>query len=92
MRAKLASDYPDLEIVLVEDRSTDDTPRIADAIAARDPRVRVVHIDSLPEGWLGKVHALEVGVKASTGEWFLLSDADVHLSPTILKRTTGSPI
>jgi len=87
MEAKLACDYPDLEIVLVEDRSTDDTPRIADAIAARDARVRVVHVDHLPEGWLGKVHALDTGVRASTGEWFLLSDADVHLSPTILKRT-----
>jgi hypothetical protein len=92
MRAKLSSDYPDLEIVLVEDRSTDDTPRIADAIAASDPRVRVVHIEALPEGWLGKVHALDVGVRASTGEWFILSDADVHLSPTILKRTIAQAI
>lgn len=86
-RAKLATDYPDLEVVLVEDRSTDDTPRIADALAAADPRVRVVHVDHLPEGWLGKVHALDVGVRGSTGEWFILSDADVYLSPSILRRT-----
>src|SRR5678816_2035205 len=90
MQAKLACDYADLEVVLVEDRSTDTTPRIADELAARDPRVRVIHLTQLPAGWLGRVHALDQGVRAATGEWLLFSDADVHLSPTVLSRIVAS--
>jgi hypothetical protein len=90
--AKLACEYPNLELVLVEDRSTDDTPRVADEIAARDPRVRVIHVRELPEGWLGKLHALDQGVRASTGEWLLFSDADVHLSASLLRRVVAAAL
>ena len=51
--------YPNLEILVVDDRSTDRTGEIARDIAARDSRVRVLTIDSLPPGWTGKTHALE---------------------------------
>ncbi len=88
-RAKLACDYPDLEIVIVEDRSIDKTPEIADRLAASDPRIQVVHLTELPPGWLGKVHALHRGVLASRGEWILFSDADVHLSPSLLRRVVA---
>lgn len=88
-RAKLDCDYPNLELVLVDDRSTDDTGKIADRLAESDPRVRVVHVRELPGGWLGKVHALHQGVLASSGEWLLFSDADVHLSRTLLRRVVA---
>ncbi len=85
----LAVDYPDLEVVLVDDRSTDGTGVLVDRIAAGDPRVQPVHISQLPEGWLGKVHALEVGAATATGEWLLFTDADVHFEPAALRRAVA---
>jgi glycosyltransferase involved in cell wall biosynthesis len=81
-----AQDYPDLEVVAVDDRSSDGTGAILDGIAAADPRVRSLRVRALPDGWLGKVHALERGVEAATGEWFLFTDADVHFGPGSLSR------
>ena len=89
MASRLAEDYPDLEMVLVDDRSTDGTGAIAEAAAAHDPRVRVLHLDTLPDGWLGKVHALHRGVEQARGEWLLFTDADVHLAPGTLRTVIG---
>jgi glycosyltransferase involved in cell wall biosynthesis len=79
-------DYPHLEILLVNDRSEDETGTIIDRVAAADPRVRAIHITDLPAGWLGKVHALDRGCAAADGQWLLLTDADVHFSPGVLRR------
>lgn len=86
LRARLADGYPALEVIVVDDRSSDDTGAIADRIAASDPRVRVVHLDALPEGWLGKLHAMQRGVEAARGDYLLFSDADVHWQPGTLQR------
>ncbi|MCS6809196.1 MAG: glycosyltransferase family 2 protein [Bacteroidota bacterium] len=74
----LASDYTAIEVLLVNDRSTDNTGAIMEDIASRDKRVRVIHITSLPEGWLGKVHALHVASQQALGKYILFTDADVH--------------
>lgn len=71
-----------LELVLVDDRSTDATPQIADRIAARDPRCRVVHNRELPAGWMGKSHACHRGAAGATADWLLFTDADVRLAPS----------
>jgi Glycosyltransferase like family 2 len=84
MRSRLVEGYPALEVVLVDDRSTDGTSALVDAIAAEDPRVRAMHLTSLPPGWLGKLHAMKEGLRLATGEWLLFSDADVHLAPGTL--------
>lgn len=81
MATRLADDYPELEIVFVDDRSSDGTGEAVSAVAQDDSRLNVVRVDELPPGWLGKVHALNAGVGAATGEWLLFSDADVHLTP-----------
>lgn len=85
----LASDYPDLEIVLVNDRSSDATGDLMEAMAAHDPRVQVVHLHSLPPGWLGKNHAMHQGARRASGRWILFSDADVVFQPDTLARAVG---
>jgi hypothetical protein len=86
LKSKLTVDYPALEIVVVDDRSTDETGAIIDRIAADDARVTAVHIGTLPDGWLGKVHALHVGAQVAKGDYLIFSDADVHFEKSALKR------
>ena len=89
VRTLLAQDYPDLEIILVDDRSTDATGEILDRLAAEDDRARVIHITGLPDGWLGKVNALRCGVEASRGDFVLFTDADVHFAPGALRKAVA---
>jgi Glycosyl transferase family 2 len=89
LRSKLAQDYPDLEVVAVNDRSTDGTGAVMERVAAEDPRLKVLHVSELPSGWLGKLHAMHLGVEASNGDWILLSDADVHLAPGTMRKAVA---
>lgn len=86
LEAKLNSDYPNIEFILVDDRSSDGTGGIIDSAAAADSRVKALHVTTLPPGWLGKVNALNQGLAAASGEWLLFSDADVHFSKDALKK------
>jgi glycosyltransferase involved in cell wall biosynthesis len=79
-------DYPHLEVVAVDDRSTDATGQILDDFAALHPRLRVVHVVDLSPGWLGKPHALQKAYEAATGEWLVFTDADVRFKPDVLRR------
>ncbi len=82
----LAQDYPAFDITVIDDGSTDATPRLLAAWAARDPRVRVGRVAELPAGWAGKAHALHTGVGLTTGEWLLFTDADTRHAPDTLRR------
>jgi glycosyltransferase involved in cell wall biosynthesis len=86
--ASLATiDYPNLEIIAVDDRSTDATARILDDFAAVHPHFRVVHVAELPAGWLGKPHALQRAYEASRGDWLLFTDADVWFKSDVVRRS-----
>jgi glycosyltransferase involved in cell wall biosynthesis len=77
--------YPCLEILVVDDRSSDRTGAIARDFARTDPRVRVLTIDELPPGWTGKTHALDRAAQAAQGEWFWFVDADTRFVPDNLR-------
>jgi glycosyltransferase involved in cell wall biosynthesis len=79
-------DYPELEIIGVDDRSEDATAGILDEFAARHARFRSIHVAELPDAWLGKPHALQKGYEAASGEWLLFTDADVRFQPDALRR------
>jgi hypothetical protein len=81
-----ALDYPNLEIIAVDDRSLDSTGAILEEFARRYSRLRVLHVAELPDGWLGKPHALQKGYEASSGEWLVFTDADVRFAPDALRR------
>jgi chlorobactene glucosyltransferase len=77
VRALLAQTYPDLELIVVNDRSVDRTGEIL----AQFGEVIVVHGEEPPPGWLGKPWALHQGSARATGEWLLFVDADVIYHP-----------
>ncbi|HEY3044035.1 MAG TPA: glycosyltransferase family 2 protein [Vicinamibacterales bacterium] len=82
----LRLDYPALEIVIVNDRSTDETGEILARLARQHSRLTLTTIQTLPEGWLGKNYALQVGADAATGDLILFTDADVVFEPSTLRR------
>jgi cellulose synthase/poly-beta-1,6-N-acetylglucosamine synthase-like glycosyltransferase len=89
VRSLLGLDYPNLQITVVNDRSTDETATILTRIASEDSRLNVVTIASLPPGWLGKNNAMHVGAAQSSGEWLLFTDADVVFAPDALRRAVA---
>jgi chlorobactene glucosyltransferase len=79
-------DYPRCEVILVNDRSTDETAAIANSLAAGRSNFTVISLDKLPAGWTGKCHALDVGVRHASGEWFAFLDADSSLHRSALRQ------
>jgi len=85
----LSLDYQNYEIIAIDDRSTDRTGEIMEEVAASPAAhgcLRVIHIESLPSGWLGKTHAMWTAAKQATGNWLLFTDADVLFKPDSLRR------
>ena len=89
LRSLLKLDYPALEIIVINDRSSDRTGEILAKLADQFPDLLVVHVTELPEGWLGKNHALYLGAERAHGELLLFTDADVVMNPSSLRRAVG---
>jgi chlorobactene glucosyltransferase len=85
-RSVLASRYTPLELIVVDDRSTDDTAEIAGRIAGDDPRLRLIRGAERPDGWYGKPWACVQGFRAARGDLILFADADTEHDPTLLGR------
>lgn len=85
----LTCDYPNLQLIAVDDRSTDATGRIMQSIAAHPDaqgKLRVLHVTELPSGWLGKPHAMALAAATTQADWLLFTDADVLFAPDVLRR------
>ncbi|MDH5369166.1 MAG: glycosyltransferase, partial [Gammaproteobacteria bacterium] len=80
VQSLLLQDYPNFKIILVNDRSNDNTGEIIERLA-KDERVKAIHITELPENWLGKVHAQSVALNEVNAEWVLFTDADINFKP-----------
>ena len=86
----LATTYPNLELIVVDDSSTDGTAQIAREAAAGDARVRVVTCPPLPEGWFGKQWACATGAKIARGSVLQFTDADTIHAPDLVPRSINA--
>ena len=80
----LAQDYPNVEVIVLDDRSTDATPQILQQLSTQSNRLKIIHGADLPKGWAGKPHALFQTSAAAHGDWLCFVDADTFLSPNTL--------
>jgi len=80
LQSLLGQDYPNFEIVVVDDRSSDRTAEIVEAMSQHDERIRLLRLTELPAGWAGKVHALWRGISVARGDYFCLTDADGRMT------------
>src|SRR5258706_75237 len=85
----LAQDYPDYEVIVVDDRSSDATPAILAQEKVCNARLRIVRVEALPAGWLGKNHALHRGAHEAAGTILIFADADVVLRPDTVTRAVA---
>ena len=89
LRTVLGQDYPHLEAILVNDRSTDGTGRTMEHLTAGRGDATVIQVEELPEGWLGKNNAIHVGTERASGDWLLFTDGDIHFHPAAFRRAVA---
>ncbi len=93
LNSLLAQDYPNLRIIAVDDRSTDQTPSIIDSIAARHPeKLRAMHVTELPPGWLGKTHAMALAARHASTDYLLFTDADIVFRSDVIRRALSCAV
>jgi len=94
IESTLRQDYPNFDVIAINDRSEDQTGAVLDQIASENSRLRVLHIPrgNPPTGWTGKNNALQVGTRGATGDWLLFVDSDVILQAGALRATVGECI
>ncbi|MDQ2832687.1 MAG: glycosyltransferase family 2 protein [Acidobacteriota bacterium] len=89
----LAQDYANLQIIAVNDRSTDKTGDLLSSLAQQHPdRLRVLHISELPTGWLGKTHAMALAARQATTDFLLFTDGDVLFRFDAIRRALANAV
>ncbi len=91
----LAQDYPNFEVIVLEDRSTDGTGEILEDLAKQNDKLRIINGADLPKGWAGKPHALfqaSAAAHGTPGAWLCFVDADTFLSPATLSSCYAKAI
>jgi glycosyltransferase involved in cell wall biosynthesis len=90
LRSLVALDLRNYEIIAVNDRSRDKTGEIMDQLADEQPqKLKTLHIEDLPSGWLGKTHAMWTGAQLACGDWLLFTDGDVFFQPDAVRRAVA---
>jgi len=97
LKSLIEQDYANLKILAVDDRSTDATGAIIDALAARHPdRLRALHVKTLPDNWLGKPHAMAMAARDAIAidrpDYLLFTDADVFFEPQAIRRSLAHAV
>ncbi len=92
VEAILGQDYPNFNVIVLEDRSTDATGEILGSLAAQNDKLKVINGSDLPKGWAGKPYALFQASASAHGEWFCFVDADTFLSSTTLSSCYAKAI
>jgi chlorobactene glucosyltransferase len=80
VESMLAQDYPNIEVIVLDDRSSDSTPEILRQLSAQNDKLKIISGSDLPEGWAGKPHALHQASASARGEWLCFVDADTVVS------------
>jgi len=93
LHSLLAQDYSNLQIIAIDDRSTDQTGAIIDTIASQHPdRLRTLHITELSPGWLGKTHAMALAARQAPSDYLLFTDADVLFRSDAIRRALAHTV
>jgi chlorobactene glucosyltransferase len=92
VESALGQDYPNIEVIVLDDRSTDLTPTQLREVASRDSRLLPINGTDLPAGWAGKPHALYQASAAARGEWLCFVDADTFLAPQAISSCYAKAI
>ena len=82
----LSNDSRNLELIVVDDHSTDGTAEIVREVTTEDSRVQLVNAPALPDNWGGKPHSCFTGAASATGDYLVFVDADVALEPDAIER------
>lgn len=91
LQSAVDQDYAHFDVIAIDDRSTDNTGKVMDEMAAVNPRLSVIHIQegTLGPGWTGKNNALFTGTRQAKGDWLLFVDSDVILQPNAVSKTVS---